>query len=347
MPGMYSLELGKAGYIIAKDMCRIQPEESVLITVDSIMDFSPVEAVAQAAEALGAKVMVAWHSTPSGYGKVADKRMSESLKVAITSADVWIEFNNQWLLYSTPWTEAMGNGRTRYLFLGGLNAAQITRCIANLNMDLQSQFQNKVVELTAKAKKMRITSPGGTDVSFENDQSRPILNELGAATPGAHFLIGQMGWAPVEHSIKGTIVFDGSFSGGGEAELGVLSNPIELTVQAGKIVDIQGKEEAKLVAKWLAAFEDKRMYNMAHISYGFNPGAKLCGLCTEDERVWGSTEWGIGYQGPMFAGGIGDAATHADGICLNSTIWLEDEKLTDNGKVVHPELVSIVRQMGK
>jgi Leucyl aminopeptidase (aminopeptidase T) len=347
MPGRYSLELGKAGYIIAKDMCRIQPGESVLITIDSASDFAPVEAVAQAAEALGAKVMVAWHSTPSGYGKVADARMSEPLKLAIPASDVWIEFNQQWLLYSTAWMETMTNGRTRYLFLGGLDREQVTRCIANLNMDLQKKFQNKVVELTARVSRIRITTPGGTDVSFENDQSRPILNELDAATPGAHFLIGQMGWAPIEGSIQGRIVFDGSFSGGGEAELGILHNPIELTVRDGRIIDITGREEAKMVKRWLASFNDSRMYNLAHISYGFNPGSKLCGLCTEDERVWGSTEWGIGYQGPMFGGGLGDAATHADGICLNSTVWLGEDLLTDEGKVVHPELVDIVIAIGK
>jgi 2,5-dihydroxypyridine 5,6-dioxygenase len=344
---MYSLELGRAGYIIAKDMCKVQPGESVLITVDSVNDFAPVEAVAQAAEALGAKVTVAWHSTPAGYGKVADERMSESLKAAIPAADVWIEFNNQWLLYSTPWVEAMNNGKTRYLFLGGLDRAQVTRCIANLDMDLQRQFQNTVVELSRKAKKTRVTSPAGTDVSFENDPKRPILNELGADTPGAHFLIGQIGWAPIEHTINGKIVFDGSFSGGGEAELGVLKNPVELIVEAGRIVDIKGKEEAKFIARWLGSFDDPHMYNMAHFSYGFNPGSKLCGLCTEDERVWGATEWGIGYQGPMFEGGLGDAATHADGICLNSTVWLDDEKLTENGRVIHPLLAPIARAMGK
>jgi len=347
MPDMYSLELGKAGYVIAKDMCKIKPGESVLITVDSITDFTPAEAVAQAAEALGAKVMVAWHSTPAGYGKVADARMSESLKAAIPAADVWVEFNSQWLLYSSSWIEAMSNGKTRYLFLGGLDRVQVTRCIANLNLDLQGQFQYKVVELTRKAKKIRITTPGGTDISFENDKTRPILNELDAATPGAHFLIGQMGWAPIENTINGKIVFDGSFSGGGEAELGILKNPVQLTIEAGKIVKIEGKEEAKFISRWMAELNDERMYNLAHISYGFNPGSKLSGLCTEDERVWGSTEWGIGYQGPMFGGALGDAATHADGICLNSTIWLEHEKLTENGKVVHPELVDIARQMGK
>lgn len=348
MPGMFSLELGRAAYIIANDMCKIKPGESVLITVDSVTDFAPVEAIAQAAEALGAKVMVAWHSTPGGYGKVAEARMSESLKVAIPAADVWIEYNNQWLLYSTPWLKAMSNNKTRYLVFGSLDRSQITRCIANLDMDLQRQFQNKFTGIVANAAKMRITSPGGTDIYFENDPKRPVLNELCmAATPGAYFLIGQIGWAPIEHTINGTIVFDGSFSGGGEAELGILKYPVELTIKEGRIAEVKGKDEAKFIEKWLASFDDPQMYHLAHISCGFNPGAKLCGMCTEDERIWGATEWGIGFQGPMFEGGLGDAATHADGICLNSSIWIGDEKLTENGKVVHPALSPIARMLGK
>lgn len=347
MPEMFELELGKAGYVIANEMCRVKKGESVIITVDSVMDFKPVEETAKAVEALGGKVMVAWHSTPNGYGKVADPQLPEPLKTAIPAADVWIEFNNQWLLYSTPWTEAMFNGRTRYLFLGGLDKEQITRCIAKLNMELQEKFQNKVVELTKKASKVRITTPAGTDISFENVAERPITNELRAETPGPHFLVGQIGWAPRETSINGVIVFDGSFSGGGEADLGILSHPIELVVKEGKIEEINGQEEAKIVSNWLKKLDDPRMYLMAHVCYGFNPGAKLTGLCTEDERVWGSTEWGIGYQGPMFQGALGDAATHADGICLNSTVWLDGELLIKEGKVVHPELVDVARAMGK
>ena len=89
MPGMYELELGKAGYIIAHEMYRIKKGESVIITVDSVMDFKPVTDVAKAAEAAGGKVMVAWHSTPSGYGKVADPQLPESLKKGIPAADVY------------------------------------------------------------------------------------------------------------------------------------------------------------------------------------------------------------------------------------------------------------------
>ncbi|MGI6297420.1 MAG: leucyl aminopeptidase [Minisyncoccales bacterium] len=347
MDNRYALEMGRAGYVIANDMCKVKPGESVLITIDSVSDPAPALAVAQAAEALGAKVMLIWHSTPKGYGKVAEARMADGLKAAIPESDVWVEFNTQWLLYSSPWTTAMLNGRTRYLFLGGLDRERVVRCIANLDMELQAQFQNKLVELTRKAKHMRITTPAGTDVEFDNDPTRPILNELDAATPGAHFLTGQMGWAPIEDTINGTIVFDGSFSGGGEAELGVLKAPVRLTVEKGVIKDVQGGAEAKFIAKWLASFNDERMYRMAHISYGFNPGSKLTGLCTEDERVWGCTEWGIGYQGPMFKGSLGDAPTHADGICLNSTVIADGVKFTEEGKVVHPEIEPIAQKIRK
>jgi leucyl aminopeptidase (aminopeptidase T) len=347
MPQMFELELGKAGYVIAHDMCRIKRGESVIITVDSAMDFMPVAEVAKAAEAAGGKVLVAWHSTPKGYGKVADPQLPEPLKKAIPAADVWIEFNNQWLLYSTPWIEAMANGRTRYLFLGGLDRERVVRCISRLDMDLQERFQNKVVELTGRALKMRVTTPAGTDVSFENVPTRPITNELRADVPGPHFLVGQIGWAPLEESIHGAIVLDGSFSGGGEADLGILTEPIKLAVENGRIKDIQGGKQARRMSDWLKKLGDPNMYNLAHICYGFNPGALLTGLCTEDERVWGSTEWGLGYQGTMFKGKLPEAMSHADGICLDSTVWLDRTLLLQDGKVVHPELSELARRMSK
>ena len=343
----FALELGKAGYVIAHQMCNIKDGESVLITADSSTDMKPVLDVAKAAEAAGGKVMIAYHSTPRGYGKVADPDLPRSLQAAIPEADVWIEFNKQWLLYSTPWIEAASNGRTRLLFLGGIDTERICRCIANLDMELQEQFQDKVVDITKRAGKMTITTPGGTDVSFENVSNRAVTNELRADTPGPHFLVGQIGWAPLEESINGTIVYDGAFSGGGEAEIGILDNPIELHIEKGRIVKIEGGTEAEIVKKWLKNLNDPEMYRLAHVCYGFNPGAQLSGLCTEDERVWGSTEWGFGYQGPMFeAVGI-DAISHADGICLNSTVTIDGELLTEKGEVVHPELKNLAKAMGK
>ena len=347
MPSILDLELGKTAYVVVNKLVKAKQDESVLITVDGPQEWRLAEETAKAAEAIGAKVLVAWHSTPPGYGKVGDKRLPDGLKAAIPNTDVWIEYNNQWLLYSTPWEEAMRKGRARYLFLGGLNSDQAVRCIGKVDIPLQDKLQTRIVNLTRKAKKMRVTTPAGTDIRFENDPKRPVTNELYADKPGPHFLLGQMGWAPIEETINGTIVYDGSFSGGGEADLGILKEPIKLVVENGKIKEILGGNEARILKDWLKKLGHAGMYNLVHICYGFNPGAKLSGLCTEDERVWGCTEWGIGYQGPFFMGKAGEAPSHADGICLNSSVWLDGVPILDQGKFLDKELAEIAAKIGK
>jgi 2,5-dihydroxypyridine 5,6-dioxygenase len=346
------MELGKTAHVVINKLCKVKPRESVLITIDGIEEFRVAEEIAKAAEAADAKVLVAWHSTPHGYGKVADPYLPDPLKAAIPNTDVWIELNNQWLLYSTAWDAAMkpaveGTGKVRYMFLGGLSVDQIVRCVGKVDIDTQAQLQEMLVGMTQTARKMRITTPAGTDVSFENDPKRPVRNELFADTPGPHFLLGQIAWAPTEESINGTIVYDGSFSGGGEADLGVLKTPIRVIVKNGKAMEFVGGPEAEAVKRWLQKLNDPNMYLAAHVCYGFNPGARLSGLCTEDERVWGCTEWGFGHQGPAFrAKGI-KAVSHADGICLKSSVWLDQQQIMDNGKLVHKELAELGKKLGR
>jgi len=88
------------------------------------------------------------------------------------------------------------------------------------------------------------------------------------------------------------------------------------------------------------------MFVMAHATYGFNPGAILSGDIDEDERVWGCTEWGIGRIGPMLIKPDGiDAPSHADGICLNSSVWLDGKQIMDEGKQIIPELKKLEEEL--
>ena len=106
---------------------------------------------------------------------------------------------------------------------------------------------------------------------------------------------------------------------------------------------MEGGEEAAVYEKYLRDFQDPGMLKMAHIAYGFNPGAKLTGNIVEDERVWGSTEWGIGYVSNIDAPPCGqDAVSHSDGICLNSSVWLDGVQIMDQGEIVLPELVELM-----
>ena len=354
MPSLLELELAKAADFVVRDSLRIQPGESLLVTIDTETDFRVAEATARAGQAVDAKVAVIWHSAPPGFGKVTDNYLPEPVKAAIPKADAWVEYNNQWLLYSTPWEEAIGSRKVRYLCLGGIDVERLVRCVGKVDWKTTGAFLNKLADMTKNAKKVQITNQAGNDISFEMG-GRPVVAETmenyrpNACGLHAHFLGGQIIWAPIEESINGKIVFNGSLAGGGEAYFGVLQTPVTLEIEKGKITKIEGGREAKIFNKWLEQLNDPRMYKLAHVCYGFNPGAKLSGVMVEDERVWGCTEWGIGYQSIYYNGKDkpGDAISHADGICLSCSVSLDGKQIVDDGRLVDNELKTLARKLGK
>ena len=348
MPSYLDLELSQAAYKLMHDQVKVRKGESVLITIDSKADFRVAEEIAKVSEMLGAKVMLAWHSTPKGYGALTIPYLPEPLIACADKTDVWIEMNDQWLLYSPIWDKAVNNGRTRQIMLGGLGIDRIVRCIGQVDIDAQKEFQDTLTAMTKKAIKVRITNAAGTDVSFLMDPQRPVNNEIIYDQPGAHFLLGQIGWAPVEESINGVIAFDGTISGGGDAELGFLTEPVIYVVEKGGIQEIQGGKQADILRAYYKKLDDPNMYIAAHVCYGCNPNAKLEGTTTEDERVWGSTEWGFGHQGSNYSGGAPrEAKSHIDGICLECTVFLDDVKILDQGVFIEPTLKALAAKLGK
>ena len=165
-----------------------------------------------------------------------------------------------------------------------------------------------------------------------------------ADKPGVFMLGGQVGWPPVLESINGTIVFDGSIC----PPCGRLHAPVRLTVRQGKVVKIEGEGQAREFEQWLAGFDDPRMFHIAHVCWGFHPGAKLTGNVVEDERVWGATEWGIGAIGSCVIAPDGiPAASHTDGICLNTSAWVDGTQILDEGRMVDKELARLAKKLGK
>ena len=348
MPVFYDYELGKAAATLTKELFRLKPGETFVITADTESDSKVVDATARAAFAIGAKPMVIWVASPLGVGKAADPMLPvAALSAALKKADAWVEFNNKWLLYSTPFDIAMKeNKKLRYLCLVGMDADMMVRCIGRVNYPVLKEFQETITQMTKAAKRVRMTTPAGGDVEFNNDPNHPISCETGYAdTPSPHMMAGQIGWSPAFESINGVIVFDGSLV---PPFLGVLEQPVKLHVNKGKVVKIEGGKEAVEYEAWLKSFNDPMMLRIAHLAYGFNPGARLTGNILEDERVWGGTEWGLGQVGPMYVPPEGiKGASHTDGICLNTSVWLDGKQITDKGKVLDAKLASLAKQLGK
>ncbi|MFQ9649734.1 MAG: leucyl aminopeptidase [Enterocloster sp.] len=285
MPKFMDLELANACYKLMHDLIQVKKGESVLITVDSKAEFRVVEEMAKAAEVLGAKTMVAWHSTPKGYGALTMPYLPEPLIACVDKTDVWVEMNDQWLLYSPIWDKAVTNGRTRQVMLGGLSVERIVRCIGEVDLRrVQRAFPElSCAAMTKQAKEVRITNGAGTECNLYGNRPKPprVANECDYSFAGGHFLLGQIGWAPKEDTIHGVIAFDSApFPEGGEAELGKLAEPVRYIVKEGRIQEIQGGEQADILRAYYKKLDDPNMYIAAHVCYGVNPNARAGGCTT-------------------------------------------------------------------
>lgn len=335
----YDFELGLSARRLVRDILNVRKDEVVALTADTLSSEEVITATARAVFESEAKPLVLWNATPDGVGKAADPMLPQKALIgALREADVWIEFNYQWLLYSTVFdTVIEENKNLRYICLVGMNPDMMVRVIGKVDMKKLSLFLDKIAAITAKGKFIKVTTPAGTSLEFENHPQRPLIVHSGTVPKGSYEMLpGQISWTPKLETINGTLVFDGSVY----PPNGLLKEPIRLKIEKGRVIAVEGGKDSTELSHWMESFNDQNMYQLAHISYGFNPGARLTGDIVEDERVWGATEWGIGNIGkrlvPDIPGGV-PAASHTDGICLNSSVWIDGKQIMDGGVVIYPE----------
>jgi len=351
----YEYELTKVSNVLVREIFKLKPGETFIITADTGTDYRIVNVTASAAFAVDAKPMVIWLASPLGVGKAADPILPvKALAGALKEADAWVAFNNKFLLYSTPYEIAMKeNKKLRYMGFAGYSTDTMIRLIGQVDYPTLKEFLENISDKTKNAKHIRMTTPAGVDIEFDNaklengnpDPTHPIHVSFGYAdVPGAHMVAGQISWSPNLESIHGIIAIDNSIT-----KIGKLEEPIFLTIKAGTIINVEGGEQAVELEAWLRSFNHPHMYKIAHTGYGFNPGAKFgTGLAAEDERIWGSTEWGIGHVGAQLIKPDGiSAPSHIDGKCLNTSVWLDGEQIMNNGKIIEPSLVKLAEKLGK
>ena len=274
MAKLYEYELGKAADVLMRDMFAVKPGETVVITADTESDERVVNAAARSAFALGAKPMVIWLPAAKGVGKAADPMLPvDALAGVLCHADAWVEFNNKWLLYSTPFEIAMKeNPRLRYLCLVGMDTDLMIRTIGRVDKGRLSVFLHRVADMTGSASTMKITTPAGCDLEFEIEPKHKLSCDDGSANvPGMHMLAGQICFIPKLSSINGTLVFDGALM----PPCGLLKEPVVLKVEKGRVTDISGGSQAKEFKAWLESFDDPNMFRLAHGSTASIPAQSL------------------------------------------------------------------------
>jgi len=193
-------------------------------------------------------------------------------------------------------------------------------------------------EILAKAQTMRITSPGGTDVTYQLGVY-PTVSEYGFTdTPGRwdHWPAAFVFTGGADTGVDGTIVLSP-----GDVLLPFntyVQSPITMTIEKGFITDIRGGLDAELLASYIASFEDPRGYGMSHVGWGLDERAQWHGLTQfpggmgmELRSFYGNVMFSIGPNNEL--GGPNDTPCHFDIPMRGCTLYLDDEIIVRDGDI--------------
>lgn len=207
-------------------------------------------------------------------------------------------------------------------------------------------------EIMEKAKTVRITSESGTDLTMDRS-GRKVVRMIGCADEpglGEAYGFAQVATTALEDSANGTLVMEP-----GDYILGIYLDVIDrvkCTFKDGRITKIDGGYTAGILDRWLAQWNDPESYGIAHIGWGTHENAiwrnqrittgpdiftfpdaeSYMGMIqlAVGTNIWDTpTRWGLG--------GKNRARSHCDIEVLNHNLYLDDELIVKNGKIVHPK----------
>ena len=297
--------------------------ENVVIVTDTVQSLSISQALFRAAQEGGAKpvLMIMEPVPPAGDLPVP---LNEALK----KADLIITPTSTSLYHSKGIRDAITEpAKARVIALSEITPMAMTRGGMLADFKGLKPLVEKLAGYYDKGNTIRYLTPAGTDlraniagragywISGVADQPGMLL-----ALPTTEVYI-----APVEETVEGTIVVDASCSGG----IGLVDEPVTVDVKCGKIVSITGGTAAGKLREKLAAVKDPNAYQIAEFGLGLNPECRVIGT-TEDEGRYGTCHIGIGSN--VGFGGCNDVPIHLDVITWKPTIWIDEEKIFEDGE---------------
>lgn len=201
---------------------------------------------------------------------------------------------------------------------------------------LQADFRgitalsNRLAEILTQGKKIRMKSASGSDLTCVID------GRVANAAPGWCYGPGTLASppdaetniAPIEDQSNGVLIVDGSIPC---RELGLLHEPIELTVRNGRVTTIRGGR-AGVLEKIFDHIGNPLTRVVAEFGIGLNSLAVLSGSMLEDEGCLGTAHIGIGSNATI--GGNNRVPFHLDHIVRHVSIDVDGVPLMENGKII-------------
>jgi aminopeptidase len=313
--------LQSAALIAVRDCMGLRPGERVLVVTDAPLRTIGYAAY-EAARALGNEALLVEMPPRTTNGEEPPPEVADLM----ATFDVVLCPTSKSLTHTDSRRRASAQG-ARVATLPGVNEDVMVRC---MNADYAGIAARtfRICDLMRATKVIRVTAPAGTDIILpiegrEAHASSGLFRERGL---WGNLPTGEAYLAPLEGLSKGVVVVDGSM-----ASVGMVDEPIRITVEDGYATEITGGASARRLVELLEPHgQDGR--TVAEFGIGTNDKAILTGVILEDEKVMGTIHIAFGDNKSM--GGSVRVASHLDGLVKRPTVWFDDRLVMEDGRLL-------------
>lgn len=311
-------ELKKAADIAILQCMGVQPGETVLIVVDTPQRELGL-LLAESSRLAEAETLLIEMDQRDNHGE----EPPVAIAAAMLKVDVILLPTSKSLSHTDARRMATEAG-ARIASMPMITATVMARTLVADYQVIEERNQ-RLFGLLEGGRRVRLTSPAGTDLTFSIAGQSFHLDGGLNTKPGdfANLPAGEVYCAPVEGTAEGVIIVDGSM-----AAIGLLNEPLQLTVKKGLVTEICGGEEAAQLEAIIAPY-GRAARNIAELGIGTNDRAIIIGNILEDEKVLGTCHVAIGDNSTF--GGTVSVASHLDGIIRNPSLEVNGELLLDKG----------------
>lgn len=299
----------------------VKPNEKVLVITDTGRDLSMAYALMATALDIGTEVAV----ITMNERKISGEEPPPHVAKAMLVSDVIFQLTSTIMIYTQAKMDACEKG-ARFIAMTGITPEVFTSPgVIDVDFRKQRLIVEKLANRLNRTKKVRFTTPRGTDITLSVEGRSAISNPGMVDAPGSFSGAPdiEVYIAPVEESVNGVAVIDGTIS-----TSGLVKSPVKLLIKDGIVQKIEGEEDAKKLQNRLEVENNPSVYQVAELGIGLNPGAQLRGAIIEDEGALGTAHIALGDNHRF--GGKNKAPVHIDLVQRDATLEFD-------GKIVLKE----------
>lgn len=328
---MIEQEFSSVAKTVVEDIGGLSEGDELLLVTDP-EKVHIARALSSAARAIDATAVIAVKPRLETHGAELPKSVAE----AMLGADLVFDVNTHAITHTDARRRASAQG-IPFVILRGITDDIIIEQL-DTDYDELNEVTQAVAAVQSAADSAHVTTPHGTDVEMELTGRSGFGFDADISVNGFVAIpAGKSAITPLEGTTEGTIVVDYSFD-----SIGTLSEPIELTVEGGRVVEVEGGAEADDLQQIIDNHDDNATNIAEAPSLGTNKDVKLCGNQASDKKKRGTVHFAIGDN--ISLGGEVESDMHLDATLTKPTVRFDGETVVDRGDFKKEKILQLAEE---